>query len=52
MDPDQTARYVHCLTKLLQQQFSRHQKQTTFVVIGALRVNHVIIVLQRRDTGK
>ena len=28
---------LHCLTKRLLKHFSRRQKQTTFVVIGALR---------------
>ena len=29
---------LHCLTKILLKHFSRRQKQTTFVVIGALKV--------------
>ena len=42
MDPDQTAPNdlgLHCLLKRLLKHFSRRQKQTTFVVIGVLRVN-------------
>ena len=31
----------HCLTKRLLKQFSRRQKQTTFVVIGVQRVNPI-----------
>ena len=30
---------LHCLTKRLLKHFSIRQKETTFVVIGALRVN-------------
>ena len=30
---------LHCLSKRLLKYFNRRQKQTTFVVIGALRVN-------------
>ena len=44
MDPDQTASKqqsdlgLHCLTERVLKHFSRQQKGTTFVVIGALRV--------------
>ena len=37
----------HCLSKRLLIHFSRREKQTTFVVIGALRVN--ICVKSRED---
>ena len=37
VDPDQAAPIV-CLTKRLLKHFSRRRKQTTFVVISALRV--------------
>ena len=41
MDPEQTAPDLgsHCLPKRLLKHFSRREKQTTFVAIGALRVN-------------
>ena len=44
VDPDQTAPIgqsdlsLHCLTKRLLKHFRIRQKQTTFVVIGTLRV--------------
>ena len=45
MDPDQTAPIgeqsdlnLHCLFERLLKHFNRRQKQTQFVVIGALRV--------------
>ena len=38
VDPDQTDMGPHCLSKRLLKKFSRQQKQTTFVVIGPLRV--------------
>ena len=34
----------HCLTKRLLNSFSRREKQTTFVAIGALRVKHQTLV--------
>ena len=44
MDPDQTAQEqsdlgLHCLLDRRLKHFSRRQKQTTFVVIGVLRIN-------------
>ena len=33
---------LHCLTKRLLKHLGGQQKQTTFVVIGALRVNKII----------
>ena len=41
VDPDQTAPDLgpNCLSKRLLKHFSRREKQTTFVAIGALRVN-------------
>ena len=39
MDPDQTALSLHCLLERLLKHFSRRQKQSNFIVIGALRVN-------------
>ena len=47
MDPDQTAPIEqsdlgpHCLSLPLLKHFRRREKQTTFVAIGALRVNEV-----------
>ena len=48
MDPDQTAPIweqsdlgLHCLLERLLEHFSRRQKQTTFVVIGVLRVKNI-----------
>ena len=38
MDPEQTALGPHCLPYRLLKHFSRREKQTTFVVIGTLRV--------------
>ena len=44
MDPDHTAPKeqsdlgLHCMMERLLKQFSRRQKQRTFVVIGVLRV--------------
>ena len=41
MDPEQTAQSglgLHCLPLRLFKHFSRREKQTTFVVTGALRV--------------
>ena len=40
MDPEQTA--PHCLPYWLLKYFSRQEKQTTFVVIGALRVKPLL----------
>ena len=40
MDPEQTEQSdlgSHCLSKRLHKHFSRGEKQTTFVAIGALR---------------
>ena len=45
VDPDQTAPIgIHCLTKKLLKHFSRQQKQTSLVVIGALRVKFKTII--------
>ena len=47
MDPEQTAPMEqsvlgpHCLLKRLLKHFNRREKQTTFVVIGAFRVNQI-----------
>ena len=38
---------AHCLAKRLLKHFSRRQKQTTFVVIGALRVKFISSKLER-----
>ena len=46
MDPDQTAPIgLHCLFEWLLKQFSRQQKQTNFVVIGALRAKTIYYLL-------
>ena len=42
MEPDQTAPLgLHCLTKRLLKHSNRCKKQTTFVVIGALRADYI-----------
>ena len=43
MNPDQTAPI--CLFERLLKHFSRREKQTNFVVIGALRVNFIFILI-------
>ena len=40
VDPDQTALGPNCMSKRLLKHFSRQEKQTTLVAIGALRVNN------------
>ena len=51
MDPDQTARIGAVLSELerLLKHFSRRQKQSNFVVIGALRVNRAKQLNRRRQ---
>ena len=42
MDPEQSDLGPHCLPSRLLKHFSRREKQTTFVAIGALRVNILV----------
>ena len=55
MDPDQTAHIgasdlsLHCLLERLLKYFSRRQKQSNFVVIGALRVKRAKQLNRRRQ---
>ena len=60
MDPDQTAPIseqsdlsLHCLLERLLEHFSRRQKQSNSVVIGALRVNRAkqLNLRQQRRQG-
>ena len=61
MDPEQTAPISeqsdlspHCLQKRLLKHFSRQEKQTTFVAIGALWVNKspVTAIIIKRVIGE
>ena len=54
MDPEQTAPDLgpHCLPWRLLKHFSRREKQTTFVAIGALRVKFVFYVSGGADLTK
>ena len=47
VDPEQIASDLcpHCLPYRLFKHFIRREKQTTFVAIGVLRVNHVICLI-------
>ena len=51
MDPDQTALFLHCLMERLLKHYSIRQKQTTFVVIGVLRVNILIVICAHISTN-
>ena len=51
MDPDQTALVLHCLLERLLKYFIIRQKRATFVVIGVLRVNILIVLCAHMSTN-